>query len=519
MVGLIWRSYPREELVASTMEQTFEPPPTKTGRNRRRRRRIGFVTAIVILAASMVWITVGVFRTCGWPGSGIYRVGGECVGVTDGSYVFDPAFAEVQKKIAAENAWVRTQPSYVTVALLNPLTATTMSVLSRDEILNQLEGAYTAQRRVNRTTAVGDTRPPIHLVLANEGSNADHWQPVVNQLVRMVHQDNPLVAVVGLGLSTVQTKQGAEELSRHDIPMVGALITADGFDYNHIPGLIRVSPSSGDYADSLRSYLNSRNDLSSAILVFDSNSDSDSDFFTKMLRDAFKEKMRDLFKFPDQSFAGGGFPTDASPGLFATITPNICAANPDVILYAGRRGDLGGFLEALETRVCREETPMIVMTGGVNPAAFNGLEQRLRAANLTVLFAARVDARGWSQNVPGTPERYQDFLQAFTEAGLDPAHLEDDRAILTHDALLTAAKAVRLAAQGASPSGAPTASDVLAQLLNLNSLNNVPGAGGTLSFSFREQGAGNPQGKPVLVFQFPSSTPGLAQQVGTYITP
>lgn len=145
--------------MTSTMEQIFEPPETTAGRNRRRRKRIGVVTAIAVLAASTIWVTAGVFRTCGWPGSGLYRVGGECVGVTDGSYVFDPAFAEVQKKIADENAWVRAQPSYVTVALLNPLTATATSVLTTEEILNQLEGAYTAQHRVNRTTAIGDTHP------------------------------------------------------------------------------------------------------------------------------------------------------------------------------------------------------------------------------------------------------------------------------------------------------------------------------------------------------------------------
>jgi hypothetical protein len=56
--------------------------------------------------------------------------------------------------------------------------------------------------------------------------------------------------------------------------------------------------------------------------------------------------------------------------------------------------------------------------------------------------------------------------------------------------------------------------------MNLHDLDAVPGASGTLSFSFREPGAGNPRGKPMLVFQFPSATPGVSQQVGqTYFTP
>ncbi|MGH4001437.1 MAG: ABC transporter substrate-binding protein, partial [Pseudonocardiaceae bacterium] len=288
-------------------EQLFVPPTTAKSRIRRKRKWIGLAIAVLILAAALGWGGYQVLHTCGWLGSGVYEVDGECVGVTDGSYLFDPAFEQVQKKIADENAWVRRQPSYVTVALLNPLTATPTSVLSTEEILEQLEGAYTAQYQANHTSAVGDSGPPIQLVLANEGSTEDQWQPVVEQLVDMAgQQDNPLVAVVGLGLSIAQTKQGAQELSRHDIPMVGAIIAADDFDHNHIPGLITVSPTSQDYARSLRGHLDSRDDLRSAILVSDSNSDSNSDLFTRTLRDAFRENMADLIKFPDQIFTGGG---------------------------------------------------------------------------------------------------------------------------------------------------------------------------------------------------------------------
>lgn len=504
-------------------EQLFVPPETARSRIRRKRKWIGLITAAIILAAGLLWAGYKVFHTCGWLGSGVYRVDGECVGVTDGSYLFDPAFEQVQKKIADENTWVRMQRSYVTVALLNPLTPTPTSVLSTQEILEQLEGAYTAQYQANHTPMVGDSGPPIQLVLANEGSTEDQWQPVVEQLVEMASQkDNPLVAVTGLGVSIAQTMQGAQELSRHDIPMVGAIIAADGFDHNHIPGFIRVSPTTQDYAKSLRDYLDSHDDLRSAILVSDSNSDSNSDIFTRTLRDAFRRNMADLIEFPDQTFTGGGFPTNASPGVFATITPNICAAAAQglkVILYAGRRGDLDGFLAALENRVC-QNTPLTIMTAVTKYGDLSKREQQLRAKNLAVVFSGRTDSRGWGSNVPGTPAGYPGFLQAFTEAGFDPTHLEDDRAILTHDAVLTAAKAVRLAAPGASPPGAPTARDVVGQLLNLNSLNSVPAAGGTLSFSLQGQGAGSPQGRPLLVFEFPSATPSLPQQVGPiYLTP
>jgi hypothetical protein len=142
--------------------RVLQLPETKAGRSRRRRKRISLVTAVIMLAASTVGaVFVKGIPICQSPWSGVYWVDGECVGVTDGSYVFDLAFTEVQERIAAENKWAEDQDSYVTVALLNPLTAPTMSVLSKDEILKQIEGAYTAQHRINC-----NADPPQHLETA-----------------------------------------------------------------------------------------------------------------------------------------------------------------------------------------------------------------------------------------------------------------------------------------------------------------------------------------------------------------
>ncbi len=506
--------------MTGTMDKTFEPPETRAGRSRRRRRWISLVIVVVVFAAGAVWAVIEVLPTCGWLGSGVYRVDGQCVGVTDGGFPFHDEFKDIEDRIADENAWVQTQPSYVTVALLNPLTATATSVLSRDEILGQLEGAYIAQHRINRTTVAGDVLPPIKLVLANEGSTQDQWGPVVRTLVEMAHQpDNPLVAVVGMGVSICQTERAAMELSRNGIPMVGAIITAAGLEYSRINGLIRVSPDNQEYARVLDGFLKTRTEFRSAILVYDVNSDSNCDLFTKTLRAAVKGKMADLIKFNDLSYRGGGLDENAGAGQFASLTPNICAASPDVILYAGRRGDLPGFLEALGNRVCRN-TPAVVIAAGTDPTAvLRGQEKELRDANITVFSVARADASGWDRNRSVAPEHYPEFRGFFTEFKFDSAHLSDDRVMTMHDAVLTAAKAVRLAAPGAARPGAPTAVEVRDQLMNLHGLNAVPGASGTLSFSYREPGAGNPRGKPMLVIKFPSSAPGVFEQVGlTYFT-
>jgi hypothetical protein len=504
----------REECVTDNGD--FELPAAPGELRRRRNRWIGLSIVVMVLAASAVWFAIVAIRTCGSLGSGVYKVDGECVGVTDSSYIFHPELEGVQRRIADENARVRASASsYVTVALLDPLTPTPMSALPPAQVRNRLEGAYTALRRVNSTPVAGDSRPQIQLALANEGSTDDQWQRVVGQLVEMTEQENPLVAAIGLGVSTEQTRQRAEDLSRHGIPMVGAVLTADGLDYDHIPGLIKTSPSNRHYVEALRGYLEGTG-LDSAIMVRDSNSDSGMDLFTQTLEDEFNKQMEDIIKFEPQQFTGVAIPTDADPGLFANVQTNICASTGNglnTILYAGREVDLGGFLESLEHRSCLSTGLTILTAGSDLGAVLRGREQVTRDANLTVVFAGTVDAEGWRQNSPGTPEHYHDFLSTFQEQGFDPGHLDDGGAIMMHDALLTAARAVRLAAPEGSASS-PTARDVRSQLTNLNGVHTVPGASGTLSFSSRSPGAGNPVGKPVPVLQFPRPSNSLSRQVG-----
>ncbi|HEY6424447.1 MAG TPA: hypothetical protein VIY28_14610 [Pseudonocardiaceae bacterium] len=504
--------------MTSTIEKIFEPPETRAGRIRRRRKRIGLWTAVVVLAAGIGVAIAEVIPTCGWLGSGVYRIGGECVGVTDGSYLFNPESKDVQEKIAAENVRVRAESSsYVTVALLDLLTPTPISATSADKIRSELEGAYTAQRRINEKVLPTSSDPQIQLVLANQGNTDDQWQRVADQLAEMTTGDHPLVSVIGLGVSTAQTRLRAEFLSSRHIPMVAAILTADELDYTHIPGLIRVSPTTQDYAKALRRYGETRKDLHSAVVVYDTNSDSGADLFTRSLTADLEQQMQYLIQGrPRLTFVGASIPGDASPGRFGILAPNICSAATDVVIYAGRQVDLDGFLQSLADRQCRS-TPLTVITAADIGVLLREREQQLSAANLTVVYAGTSDADGWGRGVTGTPQNYSTFLSAFRGNGFNDKNLNDGEAIMMHDALLTAAQAVQLAAPGKSP---PTAAEVRSMLLNLTGQYQVQGASGTLSFSSSPTGAGNPRGKPVPVLQYPAPPEARSRQVGPlYVTP
>ncbi|MGH3916674.1 MAG: hypothetical protein ACRDTC_25160 [Pseudonocardiaceae bacterium] len=516
--------------MTNTMERIFEPPETKAAKRHRIRTRIALGTVGVVLAASVVMGSYTWFHICGSLGSGVWQVEGECVGVTDGSYLFDPEFETIQKKIVEENARVRAQAdSYITVALLDLLTPTVISAKSAENVRHGLEGAYTAQRRLNETVIPGASRPQIQLVLANKGNTDEQWRRVTAQLVAMksIEGDGALVAVIGLGVSTTQTQHNAEALANDDIPMVGTLLTANELDYNHITGLIRVSPTTLDYAKALRSHVDTRTDLtdptdpSSAVVVYDMNSDT-ADLFTKSLKNDLEQEMQNLIKGrPPLPFFGASIPSEVGAGRFDLLTPNICAPPADVVLYAGRRVDLGGLLDWLARRGC-VSTPLTVITAADIGELLSTREQQLTDANLTVVSAGTNDAEGWGRGAEKAPEHYDDFLMAFRELGFDPENnakdLVDGQAIQMHDALLTVEQAVRLAAPENS---SPTAGQVRGVLLTLSGENKVQGAGGTLSFISRATGAGNPVGKwvPVLKFPSPSADP-FGRQVVTpsYVT-
>jgi hypothetical protein len=518
---------------------TVEPkdpfnPISEEVRDRRRLRIRILIVVVAVLAVTGVGVAItlivqnnsrinqhnslicpGLTDTTG-AGFKLSMMDGECIGVSDGNYVFNSAYADVEAKVAKENADIASKPA-VTVALLNPLTPDDSSALTPDDIRDQLEGAFVAQHRANSAIPVNSTAPHIRLVLANEGGHEKQWRAVVDQLILMKQDPAPLVAVTGMGISTVETRDGARKLSASQIPMVAAITTADDLNYGTIPGFMRVSPSNADYVASLKPYLTS-NHLDSAIVVYDGNSDrpDTGDLFTRSLRDDMNAQLGEYIKFQALNFTGATDPRDASPDIFDNITPNLCAASEQqksplkAILYAGREIDLKAFLKSLENRSC-DRNPLTLVTGGSDLGVLNNQKEILHKKNITVVYAAATDAN-WVNAKTDVPTHFNDFLKEFHDQGFPDAHLLSGGAISTHDAVITATKAIGLTASHVQ------SENVLNQLKNLSGCYTVPGAGGDLSFSYRDSKTSDPIGKPVPVLQIPSDGPYPSQAGSVYIT-
>ncbi|RKN10555.1 ABC transporter substrate-binding protein [Streptomyces radicis] len=439
--------------------------------------------------------------------------GGECLGVTDGSFAFVPSgeadlaeeFREVQRLIKEENDRVVEQgDASVKVGLLATLTPDDTGPQAPRRVLHALEGAYTAQMRANQTRQLGDPAPQIQLHLANAGSRHEQWGPAVDGLVSMADDSAPLVAVVGLSISTEDSRAAAQRLADHGIPVISSSASADGLNSETVPGLVRVTASNTDFVTALRQYVRGREGLDEAILVYDRNAP---DLHVATLTEAFRELMADeLGANPDQPFQGTTVAPDTPAALFDAAVLNVCHTEADMVLFAGRTGDLHAFTESLHNRACRDE-PIAVLFVETGPVVDAGQEQRLAENNITVVQASAMDPE-WARNVDaaGAPPGFRGFFEQYDThvpyADDVPAALEDGYAVANHDALATAVRAIRVS-HAQDPEAPMTSGRVGDALFLLNLGNAVEAASGTLHFTTDRHG--DPGGKPVPVLETPPS--------------
>jgi hypothetical protein len=516
-------------LTEEAEQDLFVLPPTPAGTRRKWRNRVAMVVVPVLVAGGVGW---GVYtavhsNACG---PGVASVGAECVGVTAGDFDFNPQdteFTNTEHKIRDEDSKVVAsgQP-YVTVALLSSMTWTATSALSRSKVIHQLEGAYVALDRVNNHQVTGDA-PLIELLLANEGTNEDEYDVVVRQLAGMTSADHPLDAVIGMGVSSGATLLSAQELAKSGVLMIASNVTGDNLDGSAIPGFSRVSTSNNDDIAALVKYLNTRPDLHRTMLVHamslqDNADPRRADFYTTSLAKDFTTQLGKYATAPDEPFDPG-----QTSNSFVDIATNLCTSTnpPTAVLYAGREPDLPQFIHDLAQRPCNSNPITVlvgtdasnVVTDADDPAATRQVSKDMAAGRITVICPAWAAPQDWAVSPQGTtvPTGFPDFISEFngffTANGNFGTQLDDGYAIMTHDALLTAAKAIRLATR--APITTPNPAEVLDRQYHMVAGNTISGASGPLSFI--ETKKGNPSGKPVFVLEL-RPTPKL---LATYTTP
>ncbi|MDA2807088.1 type 1 periplasmic-binding domain-containing protein [Nocardiopsis suaedae] len=509
--------------------------------------RLSVAGLALVLVVSAAWWAVPRLL-CGGE-AGLVRVSGECVGVTDGSYLFPadraalthafPAgddgadaefdrfaedFREVQEGIAEQNAQVAASgDDYVTVAFLAPLSPRDDRSFDHTRLLSSLWGVLAAQQRINGSQDFYDPAyPAFQVLLANEGDRQEHWRHTADELVALSRDaDHPLVTAFGMPLSSQATQDSVALLSDAGVPMVGGAAATDELNREGVPGFVRASPGVSDFTAALSRHL-AAEDLDRAMTVYDDAGLKEGpDRFVDSLRNAYARDIRGVERLSQHSFTGHSLEALPTPRLFSGIARKICSAAPDLVLFAGRTNDLEGFIGswAAQERDCRADIDLTIafMTTGLTVSMDGELMRALEEADARLVLATTVDP-AWVRGADSAPEGYALFEEAFIGAAGEDAvpTLVDGYAAMAHDALAVTAKAVRTTAleireSGAEGEGLPLSAIIAGQeKLNTSKEDMVVGAGGTLSFS--DGGDGSPEGKPVPVVELPADKDGAASE-------
>jgi ABC-type branched-subunit amino acid transport system substrate-binding protein len=493
---------------------SIKPPETAAGR-RRRRIRTGLLVLFAVLAVSTLAVgSVVVIRnlltSCG---DGLERRGrlDECIGLTDGSFVFREEYRQVQSLILAENEFVRQQNMlYVTVAWLEPMTLTNPDSTDADSVRHSLQGAYLAQYRANHPPqGQRPNLPLVRLLLANPGSQAEQWEPVVDQ-IRDRREAEHIVAVAGLGQSLDGTRKAINRLAQYKIPMVAGLITADSMSdplgQREVPGFIRVVPTNTDQVSALVQDV--KDEVRTAMLVQDT---SPNEVYTRDIGNAFQtifpQDSRRLLPVEEFDSSLGRTVND-----FPKMVLEICQEKPDIVFFSGRAVPLLEFLNALADRKCIDQ-PIRVLTGdsASNLAADQHVKNAV-ATGVTLQFTNLAEPAAWNSSNPVffSAESTKYFREAggrgYFSSEFPNDSAEDGLAITSHDAMWTAVLAARgVVALTKDETRPPTTDAVAAQFDRMHGTSAVPGASGWISLDEN----GNPRDKALTIVRVgpPSATP------------
>ncbi|MEU0883365.1 hypothetical protein ABZ345_32565 [Lentzea sp. NPDC005914] len=492
-----------------------------------RRRRIQLTLVVVlVLSVSGAGITLyqsatlceGLSTTTG-PGFALSKVRDECIGwTTEHDFAFSQDLREITRKITDLNQevgrrWSAPDPGrakipYVQVAAIMPMTE---GMMSTDAIRHSLEGVYAAQARAN-DLGRREFRDPasvgIQVMLVNEGRQATHWSEAVKQLTVTSSGEHPVVAAVGMGISSPEAKETATALSQDGIVSIGGVITATDMIAG---GFFKVAPSNEEQARTLASYIQTRQDLKSSFLVYDTNDDS----YTRTLQQAFDKQLGSMFPLTTnrRAFTGTKLPHEsAQTAAFSGTVNKVCETRADLVVYAGRERDLTALLNALITRECAFMKPVTIAAATTGPNVFLSTQTAaaMQKAQLSVVYTPLTQSAEWAagRQAPEGYRAFHEYLTRNARAFISEDELADGYAILHHDALAAATWAIRLAAEEKPATGNPPDPGAVAlSMINMHGDDPVPAASGTLAFDDRSEGW--PHCRAVPVFTFPG---GLAAE-------
>ncbi len=407
--------------------------------------------------------------------------GVQCVGLSEkpGRFAYgDPAsqnnddaeVEELAKLIAEENDRVARVKDRVVVTIVVATMLSSTERVKRDLSagVNELRGAYLAQRDWNQLDGLG-RNPLVRLVLANFGGESKYAEQVAERIRAYAERDLPalVVAVTGLGQSrgTTQSALGVLGPSKehpNGIPMVGSSLSSTNF--SNKPYFFRIAPANDRQAQVSARIIERTEVLRGRPLHL---LRSTGDEYSSDLAEGFLKVLSPEVHDYDET-------ANTVAAQLGTLVADICRKSPNpLILYTGRTAEVGGLLTELSRSNCADP----VVFGGddltqLETTSFTDLEDVKRFADGRLYFTTFA----WTPGREPIPQPTQQFFTTYEAAQKRHAR----KAFLSgpNGHILLAYDAVSVVARS---------SDVGASrehvFEKLRTLRDFPGASGRLTFA------------------------------------
>lgn len=258
-------------------------------------------------------------------GSELSRVDGQCIGVTDGDYTFDPSLAGVTRLIRQQNQQTeqahRRDPSrpYVTLVDVQALTPPPGEPDGLATERESLEGAAVAQAK-----AVNDPAAPLfRLLIGNAGLGMGYGTTLARRLPTLPATDAPLIGVIGLDRGTKATEDTVQALSLVGLPTMASSLSDDELADSN-PLYYQISPQNrreAAVAAAFATKLANAGKIAKTVTVHFPD-DPDNTYAENLAKDANSAFEAAKFQVKDVPYA----PANAVP---ATIRPGVLYPRPN----------------------------------------------------------------------------------------------------------------------------------------------------------------------------------------------
>jgi ABC-type branched-subunit amino acid transport system substrate-binding protein len=456
---------------------------------------IPWLAMAAVLAGSLTVIGVQVVRYCD-PRSVWHAGNGECVGITDGSYVFDPRLAAAEHRIRDLNkAVLDSGQPYVDVIYLGAMTVDPATKNALPDLLagfhGELVGLSVAQQEVNSS----NDQPWVRILLANTGSKNRYAGEVAEKIRHLAMTDHRLVAAVGFGISKKQTQDAIEVLGEVALPMIGTTNTFDGTarlpNGGFSPYYFRLAPP--DRLEAAHAAYWARNGqlggLRARTAAVFYNDGKDELYSPNLARDfatSFGVRAARMFSYGDIS-------------QIPEKVRSACQDPPDLFYFAGRSDDFRPFVQQLSTTSCGEPPRTVLADDDVTIYVTDNAPQIGRTARLRLYYTPLAAREAWEQEGRPLPNFYSEYDAAAPKLQGNGEHPSRTHAAMSYDAVLAVTK-VTQRLYGAQRQTLPTAGAVLAALTEPDTTSPPPqGASGLLRFGPRTRDGHAVPDKPVLL--------------------